>query len=281
MAKGKIGIQFSTLKPAVKEFGLYETLKKSAALGYHCIEISQIPMTRENTEIFKRARDEFGMEIAALTAKVEPGWGGQDCLMNDYDKVVSDCRELGTKLLRIGMGPLFTMHTLEDALAYCDSVRPYVERLKADGIDYYYHNHALEFQKFDGKYLMDIIRERSGLGFEIDIHWVQIGGKDPVAVLKQYAGSIKLVHLKDYRIVPSKKDTRELFEAGINPQIAAVQFAEIGEGNLDIPGCIEAGLAGGAEYFLIEMDTTYNLSPLESLKISHDNLCRMGYADWF
>ncbi len=211
MNKGKIGIQFSTLKPAVKELGLYETLKKSAELGYHCIEISQTPMTRENIEIFKRARDEFGMEVAALTAKVEGGMAGQDCLVNDYDKVVSDCHELGAHLLRIGMGPIYTMNTMEDALAYCDSVRPYVERLKADGIDYYYHNHSLEFRKFDGKYLLDIIREKSGLGFEIDIHWVQVGGRDPVQLLKEYAGSIKLVHLKDYRIVPCKKDMRELF----------------------------------------------------------------------
>ena len=281
MNKGKIGIQFSTMKRAVKELGLYETLKKSAELGYHCIEISQTPMTRENIEIFKRARDEFGMEVAALTAKVEGGMAGQDCLVNDYDKVVSDCHELGAHLLRIGMGPIYTMNTMEDALAYCDSVRPYVERLKADGIDYYYHNHSLEFRKFDGKYLLDIIREKSGLGFEIDIHWVQVGGRDPVQLLKEYAGSIKLVHLKDYRIVPCKKDMRELFSAGVNPQSAAVQFAEIGEGNLDIKGCIEAGLAGGAEYFLIEMDTTYDLTPFESLKISRDNLCRMGYEDWF
>lgn len=281
MTKGKIGIQFSTLKSAVKEYGLYETLKRSAALGYRYIEISQIPMTRENIDTFKRAKEEFGLEVVALSAKVEGGMPGQDCLANDYDKIVSDCHELGARLLRIGMGPIYTMKSAADVLAYCDSVYPYAERLKKDGIDYYYHNHALEFCKFDGKYLLDILREHSGLGFEIDIHWVQVGGRNPVDVLKEYAGSIKLVHLKDYRIVPSNRDMRELFTAGINPQMAAVQFAEIGEGNLNIKGCIDAGLEGGAEYFLIEMDTTYGRSPFESLAISRDNLCRMGYQDWF
>ena len=34
-------------------------------------------------------------------------------------------------------------------------------------------------------------------------------------------------------------------------------------------------------YFLIEQDDTYGRDPYESLKISHDNLVRMGYADWF
>lgn len=281
MKKGKIGIQFSTMKAAVKEFGLYETLRKSAELGYHCIEISQIPMTRENIEIFKRGRDEFGIEYAALTAKVEGGMPGQDCLLSNYDKVVSDCRELGTNRLRIGMGPIYTMKTMDDVMAYCDSVRPYVERLKNDGIEYYYHNHSLEFQKFGDKYLLDIIRENTGLGMEIDIHWVQVGGRDPVTVLKENAGNIKLVHLKDYRIVPCNKDMRELFSMGVNPQTAAVQLAEVGSGNLDIKGCIETGLAGGAEYFLVEMDTTYDLTPFESLAISRDNLYKMGYKDWF
>ena len=36
--------------------------------------------------------------------------------------------------------------------------------------------------------------------FELDVHWIHRGGKDPVSVLKDYAGLVDLVHLKDYRI---------------------------------------------------------------------------------
>jgi len=60
-----------------------------------------------------------------------------------------------------------------------------------------------------------------------------------------------------------------------------IEFAEVGEGTLDIKGCIEAGLAGGGEYFLVEQDDTYGRDPFESLKISHDNLVKLGYEDWF
>ena len=45
--------------------------------------------------------------------------------------------------------------------------------------------------------------------------------------------------------------------------------------------CIEAGLAGGSEYFLVEQDITYGRDPFECLKTSHDNLVKMGYGDWF
>jgi hypothetical protein len=60
-----------------------------------------------------------------------------------------------------------------------------------------------------------------------------------------------------------------------------VEFAEVGEGTLNIPACIEAGLAGGSEYFLVEQDITYGRDPFECLKTSHDNLVKMGYGDWF
>ena len=33
-----------------------------------------------------------------------------------------------------------------------------------------------------------------------------------------------------------------------------IEFAEVGEGNLDIKAIIEAGLESGAQYFLVEQD---------------------------
>ena len=60
-----------------------------------------------------------------------------------------------------------------------------------------------------------------------------------------------------------------------------IEFAEVGEGSLPVKECIEAGLDGGSEYFLIEQDDTYGRDPFESLKISRDNLIKLGFADWF
>ena len=36
--------------------------------------------------------------------------------------------------------------------------------------------------------------------------------------------------------------------------VGTIQFAEIGEGNLNIPAIIDAGLESGAQYFLVEQD---------------------------
>jgi sugar phosphate isomerase/epimerase len=63
--------------------------------------------------------------------------------------------------------------------------------------------------------------------------------------------------------------------------VGVVQFAEVGEGNLDWPAIIEQSLASGAEYLLVEQDDTYGRDPFESLRISRDNLVALGYGSLF
>ena len=285
MNRGLIGIQMSTIKKKIDELGAYETLKKCAELGYHCIEISQIPMTPENVAGMKKACDEFGIKVSSCTASLEPMIPGMpgEYLVSDFDKIVQDCKTLNCDMLRIGMLPMTCMENREKALDFVKRADEMAEKLKAEGIDLYYHNHHVEFVKYDGEYLLDIIKNNTKyMGFELDIHWIHRGGENPVEFIKKYNGRIRLLHLKDYRIgevkMPEGKFDAKAFMTAFSN---IVEFAEVGEGTLPIKECIEAGLAGGSEYFLIEQDDTYGRDPFESLKISRDNLIKMGYADWF
>lgn len=283
--KGLIGIQMSTIKNKIDELGAYETLAKCAELGYHCIEISQVAMTPENVQGMKKACDEFGIKVSSCTAALEPMAPGMpgEYLVSDFDKIVNDCQTLGTDMLRIGMLPIPYMSSREKAVEFVKRADEMAERLGEHGIDLYYHNHHVEFIKYDGEYLLDIIKDNTKkMGFELDIHWIQRGGENPVDFINRYAGRIRLLHLKDYRIVPFKMPEGP-FDAAKFMQAftGVVQFAEVGEGNLPIKACIEAGLAGGSEYFLIEQDDCYGRDPFDSLKISRDNLIKLGYEDWF
>ena len=40
-------------------------------------------------------------------------------------------------------------------------------------------------------------------------------------------------------------------------------------------------MSSDANMALIEQDTTYDRDPFDSLKISRDNLIKLGYEDWF
>lgn len=283
--KGLIGVQMMMLKGKVEEMGAYEVLKKLAEMGYHCVEISQIPMTEENVAQMKKACDEFGIKIAACSAALEPMMPGMpgEYLVSDFDKIVADCKTLGCNFLRIGMLPMTCMGSKEKVIDFVTRADAMAEKLKEHGIELYYHNHHIEFQKFDGKYLLDIIRDTTKhMGFELDVHWVQRGGENPVEYIKKYKDRVTLLHLKDYRIgalkLPEGKFDPATFMQAFT---STVQFAEVGEGNLPMKEIIETGLACGSKYFLIEQDDQYGRDPFDCLITSRDNLIKLGFADWF
>lgn len=284
--KGLIGVQMSTIAPVLRsgEVTPYDAFAKIAEIGYHCVEISQVDMSAENVAAMKRACDEFGIKVSSCTASLEPmveGMAGEN-LRDDFDKIVNDCKELGTDTLRIGMLPMTLMGSRDGAVEFVKRADEMAERLGEQGIDLYYHNHHVEFVKYDGEYLLDIIKNTTKkMGFELDIHWIQRGGEDPVKVIRRFAGRIRLLHLKDYRITQVKMTDQSDMRAFLDAFYNIVQFAEVGEGSLPIKECIDAGLEGGSEYFLVEQDDCYGRDPFESLKISHDNLVALGYGDWF
>lgn len=289
--KGLIGVQMSTIAPAkMPHFDAFESMKKLTDIGYHCIEISQVPMTAENVAGFRRSIDELGMNVSSCTAAVAPmapGMPGEFLSVpDDFKKIVADCKALDCDMLRIGMLPMNCVGSYQKAVDFAKQAEDLTLKLKEEGIDLYYHNHHVEFVKYNGEYLLDIIRSHAPhLGFELDIHWIHRGGENPVEFIKKYAGSIRLLHLKDYRIAEvkmpdmSKPDGMKAFMSAFFSE--PVQFAEVGEGSLPVKECMEAGLAGGAEYFLVEQDDCYGRDPFESLAISRSNLVKLGFESWF
>lgn len=282
-----IGVQASTIKSAFTELGTYETLRRVGDLGYHAVEISQVAMTPENVADMRRAQDELGVRIAALSASLTPQMGGTESLTTTFDKIVEDCRTLGTTMVRIGMLPFEAMGSLGLVTDFAGRANEAARQLSAEGIELYYHNHHVEFARFDGRFMLDVIADTApDLGMEIDVHWVHRGGQDPVTTLAQHAGRVKLVHLKDYRIGLLPPAATELLGAGdvagfMGAFRDLVQFAEVGQGTLDWTPIVEQSLASGAEYLFVEQDDTYGRDPFESLAMSRDHLVSLGYAHLF
>ncbi|WHY68206.1 sugar phosphate isomerase/epimerase [Neobacillus sp. SuZ13] len=286
MKKGKIGVQMMMLKGKVEELGAYETMKKVSELGYHAVEVSQIPMTAENVAELRRASVDFDIKIAALSAALEPMLPGApgETLTNDFEKIVNDCKTLDCNFLRIGMLPLTCMGHKDRIMDFIEKAEAMAHRLAEHGIELYYHTHHLEFQKYDGEYLLDIIKNNTTkLGFELDVHWIQRAGVNPVEFVKKYAGRISLIHLKDYRIGQMDIDKVDFSDLSKFMQVFTntIEFAELGEGNLDIKAITEAGLESGAQYFLVEQDDTYGRDPFDCLETSAKHMRELGFADWF
>lgn len=283
----KIGVQAMMLKGAVEEHGAYEALRRVREIGYGAIEVSQIPMTTENVTELARAKDELGVEMAAISATVGPQVVGNDSLSERFDKIVADARALDSTMIRIGMLPLASLASLDQVLEFCDEAERMAVRLRDEGIELHYHNHHVEFVKIDGTHLLDIIADRSPtVGLELDVHWLQRGGLDPQRAIAARAGRVSMVHLKDYRIGHMPESVFEALSKGDRSAVydafnAVVQFGEVGEGNLDWHGIIPTAVDAGARYLLVEQDLLYGRDVFDCLQTSYDNLQSMGFGELF
>jgi sugar phosphate isomerase/epimerase len=137
---------------------------------------------------------------------------------------------------------------------------------RAAGLKFCYHNHCFEFRGERGQRPIDILLERldkKAVGLELDVFWVSVGGNDPVEMLKQNAGRIPLLHLKD-----KAKGTPVLYEEA---KATRQSFKEVGAGSLDFPAILKAASAAGAQHYFVEQDQTPG-DPVASLRQSYEYL---------
>jgi sugar phosphate isomerase/epimerase len=279
-----VGVQMMMVREQVGTDGMLPVLERLAGLGYTSVEVSQIPTNEANIAALESARTELGIETAALSVALQKSVVATgDALDVDFDKIVNDCRRLDCSYLRIGMMPFPAMVSkpaVEEFARQCEDAS---QRLLAEGLQLAYHNHHVDYSKHDGETLFDIVRRLSpSLHFEIDVHWVQRGGKNPVDVLGDVAGQVELVHLKDYRIGLLPASALELLaagdRAGFTREFAAlVQFAEVGAGTLDFGAIIPAALASGAQHLLVEQDELYGRDVYDCLADSIAHVRALGY----
>ena len=276
MAQSHIGIQMLLIKPVIEKYGLYETLRRCSEIGYHYIEVSWMALTPEVIQDLLKAQEDFGIRVGAVSTVLDayPNYPVHS-LHADLEQLIAGCKAVHCPTVRIGILPSQCVVDYDYLMEYIREIDRYGAILKENGIDLYFHTHHMEFVKMKGKYVIDHIKDNTeNIGFELDIHWIQRGGENPVQIIRRFNGRVRLLHLKDYRISGEK-----FFRDGFDGQY--VEFAEVGEGNLPVRECVEAGLDCGCEFFFVEQDDTYVRDPLESLKISHDNLVDMGFGHLF
>ena len=114
---------------------------------------------------------------------------------------------------------------------------------------------------------------------EIDTCWVKYAGENPAEYVKKYAGRCPVVHLKDYVGVKGGKTPYALIgmeDTSAKPDEIAFEFRPVGHGCQNIPEIVEAGLASGAEWFIVEQDLSVGRTPLEACRMSIDYLKSIG-----
>ncbi len=149
------------------------------------------------------------------------------------------------------------------------------------GIQLLYHNHDFEFVTVSGQFGLDFLYDAipaEQLATELDVCWVTFAGQDPVAYVKKYAGRAPVVHLKDFIGGKGGKSPYALIglDEGEDHSSQAFKFKPVGHGCVNIQGVVEAGIASGTRWFVVEQDLSYEQTALEAAKDSIDALKKIG-----
>lgn len=252
MAKIPIALQMYTLRNESKN-DFIGTLKAVAKIGYAGVELAGT---------YGVPPKELSKVLDGLGLKRAGGHCGVEALEKELSKVVEEYKTLKSAFITIpGLPATYT----ESADAWKRTAAILTEvgtTLKREGIQLSYHNHNHEFKQFDGKYALDILYENSdpaALHAQIDTYWVQYANVDPVAYMRKVKNRLSLVHIKD--MADDEKRS----------------FTEIGEGVLDWDGIFAVAGEAKAKWLIVEQDSCAR-PPLESVKLSFENLKKMGAA---
>src|SRR6266446_2418761 len=91
----------------------------------------------------------------------------------------------------------------------------------------------------------------ANLKMELDLCWITVAGKDPLAYFKKYPGRFKLVHVKDLSKIPPidpRKASKEMIDE------VAKNFTAIGGGVINWKVLLPAAQDAGVKHFFVEND---------------------------
>ena len=132
------------------------------------------------------------------------------------------------------------------------------------GLTFSYHNHSFEFIRYGDKCGLEILFDETDpryLQAELDTYWIQFGGGDVCDWILRLKDRMPVIHFKDMAMV------------GWRDQV----MKEVGEGNLNWPGILDACREANVEWYAVEQDICPG-DPFESLAISYRNLAKMGLS---
>lgn len=224
--------------------GLRSTLQKVSAMGYKAIQVSGIGPI--DPKLVKEYADEAGLTICATHVP----WNR---LVNDLEALAAEHKLWDCKYIGLGALPEEYRTGLAGYREFAKLLSDISVQLKENyDLQFVYHNHQFEFERYDGTSGMDVLVTESdpSVGFELDLYWVQAGGASPVEWIRRVEGSMQVVHLKDMAIIEGQQ-----------------VFAEIGEGNMNYGEIITACRETGVTWYVVEQDVCRR-DPFESLEIS-------------
>jgi sugar phosphate isomerase/epimerase len=252
-ARSQIACQMYTLREFTKTpADIAKTLARVKKIGYDAIQVSAFGPI-EAKELARILTGE-GLECCATHISLER--------MRDHTaQVIEDHKLWGCRYTAIG-GYNSKEGRETDWHQFARDYSALADKFDGSGISIGYHNHSHELFRFGKKTALDILIEECSpkIWFEIDTYWIVAGGGDPIQWISKVRNRIPCVHLKDMSVRPDRTQL----------------MMEVGEGNLNWRGILQACRESGVQWYIVEQDNCNGRDPFECVERSLRNLREMG-----
>ncbi len=243
-----------------------EVLQKVADIGYKYIESAGY----NNGKFYGMSPLEFKNYLNEIGLTPMSAHQGTVTLEN-ADKMIADVKAAGFQYFVVPVPPMgmfkFNPETRElsmegTAEELAEILRTLGEKCHAAGLQLLYHNHDFELKvNEEGVVVWDYLLENCDpkyVNFQMDLYWMTKAGADPIAYFEKYPGRFKAWHVKD------------MDEQG--------RFAPVGKGTIDFKRILAHKELSGMQYYFVEQDMTFDgLEPLEAIKISKEEIKKIGF----
>lgn len=229
MAEPKVGIQL-IVYGARPHDDLAGVLQEVAEVGYVGVEAGNLFKQVSPAQI-KELFAKNGLQLTGAH-----GGYGEVSQEANLEENIAYLKEMKSRyLICSGVAPEEGIAAYENAAETFNKVG---EKCQQEGLVFCYHNHAWEFQSFDGTkgiHRLVELTDPALVKLCVDVYWVHIGGESPAEFIKRYSDRTPYFHFKDG---------------------GQGYFIELGQGEVDLKAAFEAALDVDADWIVCEQDRT-------------------------
>lgn len=246
----KLGAQLYSVRTFLQtEEELKNTFIKIKNIGYENVQLSGAPQM--DAYFLKTVSEETALPIVCTHSPY-------DRIIGDTEALINEHKIFGCSVIGLGSMPKDMRGTKEGMDKFFAELEAPVKKIKAVGLDFAYHHHSFEFDKFTdyNGFAFDFIEEKQDWSIILDTYWIEYAGRSAVDYIKRIGGErLKNVHFKDMK----GNETRDICHCG--------------EGILDFRAIADICRSIGVENVLVEQDNaTKTDDPFMEMKLSYDYL---------
>lgn len=251
MAEPKLGVQLIVFAGKQNE-DLQGVMASVAEVGYDAAEIGSNFVDEPGVDGVRACMEATGLAVCGIHAGyanyADAEWVG---------RAIEFCRAIDCGyLICSGVADRASLKGYIDSAELFNAVGA---RVREAGLTFCYHNHAWEFEEFDGQkgiHALAAATDPALVQLNVDVYWVTIGGEDPAEFIDRYHDRVGYYHFKDGAPGPS--------------------FIELGQGTVDLVSAREAAMKYDPKWIVCEQDRS-QLDPRESITISLAYLRKIGF----